>query len=83
MDIKAAALFTLEAMVVKDWPDDKIGGDSSVDGFNHVTWMLNGIELGYVQYEKAHRWLGWAQCAICINQKGVDLDTFKSINKGS
>ncbi len=33
----------------------------------HAKWMLEGIAWGYVQGEKAHRWLGYAQAIVVVN----------------
>jgi len=46
---------------------------------NHAKWMLEGIAWGYVQGEKAHRWLGYAQ-AIVVEQGFATLDKVKEIN---
>ena len=45
----------------------------------HALWMLRGIILGYVQHEKAHRWLGYAQ-GILVLQGLVTLRAAKEIN---
>lgn len=49
---------------------------------NHALWMLQGISLGYVQHEKAHRWLGYAQ-AILVVGKVATMNDMKLINKRS
>lgn len=48
----------------------------------HITWMLEGIIAGYVQHEKAHRWLGWAQ-GVIVSRKIKTVQTMKQINKDS
>ncbi len=48
----------------------------------HAGWMLYGVALGYVQYEKAHRWLGYAQ-AILVTNNIFSLAAMKEINRGS
>ena len=48
----------------------------------HAKWMLEGISREYVKGDKAHRWLGWAQAILC-QYSVVDLDTLKTMNKGS
>lgn len=79
MDIKKAAESTLEIMNKPYWPEEKRDRDEP-DSYYYVEWMLRGIIDGYIQHEKAHRWLGWAQ-AIILVQQGVDLDQLKLINK--
>lgn len=53
----------------------------------HAVWMLEGISDGYIQYEKAHRWLGWAQCLVVVLTSdagvGIRLEHMKCINKDS
>jgi len=41
--------------------------------------MLNGIILGYITDEKAHRWLGWAQAVVCAYEY-TTLEDLKVIN---
>ncbi len=48
----------------------------------HASWMLEGIVSGYVQHEKAHRWLGYAQAIIVTNQLAT-LDNMKRSNKAA
>jgi len=37
-----------------------------LDG-NHLMWMLNSIHFNLVSSQtKAHRWLGFVQCALCV-----------------
>lgn len=48
-------------------------------GKAHVTDMLHSIEDGTIAGEKAHRWLGWAQCAIVASGGGA-LDDMKAIS---
>lgn len=80
MDIKEAAINTKALMKMKDWPEQQFMADAdSPDSFLHIQWMLDGIILGYIQHEKAHRWLGWAQAAICIHQE-IELSELKKVN---
>jgi hypothetical protein len=51
-------------------------------GSDHAIWMLRGITLGYIQHEKAHRWLGYAQ-AIVVATSVLTLAEVKDINKRS
>jgi hypothetical protein len=79
MNIKKAAEETLEHLNPTAWEKDaRLSTNAS--GYDHIEWMLKGIAEGYIQYEKAHRWLGWAQACIFIQQH-VPLETFKKINK--
>jgi len=48
-------------------------------GLSHAVWMLEGIGLGYIQHEKAHRWLGYSQ-AIIVELKLLSLEEMKNIN---
>jgi hypothetical protein len=82
MDLKAAAKATKEIMKRSNWYQAKQKGSSDAAHYDHIEWMLEGIEGGYIQDEKAHRWLGWAQGVICALQH-VPLDVFKRINKAS
>ena len=84
MDIKIAANKTLEVLNTLDWPNELVvikNNHRPAAEYEHVKWMLEGIVMGYIQHEKAHRWLSWAQGVIYCNQLSVDLDTFKNINK--
>ncbi len=48
-------------------------------GYPHVMWMLDSIQDKCVTGEKAHRWLGWAQCAAVAAGAGT-LEDMKNIN---
>lgn len=85
MDVQVAAEKTIDAV-------DQSYGDKPCPlvasrhpggmGANHAMWMLEGIRLGYVQYEQAHRWLGYAQ-AVLLHSDHLGLDIIKQINKES
>lgn len=81
MDVKEAARRTreehinIQAAPEQSWPYN----DYSSTGLRHVEWMLDRIEAGDVSGEKAHRWLGWAQCAIVSAEAGT-LEEMKAIN---
>ena len=81
MEVQKAAEKMLDRIERKFWPKEKQVGNAP-DQYDHIEWMLEGIEKGYILDEKAHRWLGWAQAVIHIHQ-GIDLDTLKHINKTS
>ena len=64
MDIKIAAQETQKiAARVPAWPNLEFIVENGIDRF-HVMDMMDKIMNGEVTGEKAHRWLGWAQCAI-------------------
>lgn len=58
------------------------GSEQDPEGkeIGHAVWMLAGIRLGYIQYEKAHRWLGYAQ-GILVKSNIVSLEVVKSLNQ--
>lgn len=75
IDIRTAAVLT-ETLIERS-----IALYSNADyGKDHLHEMCQKIASGEVSGEKAHRWLGWAQAAICIYQ-GATLEQFKRINK--
>lgn len=47
----------------------------------HLVWMLNGIIQGYVQHEKAHRWIGFVQ-GVLLAQEMASVADLKKINRG-
>ena len=49
-------------------------------GINHATWMLEGIAEGYIQYDKAQRWLGYAQ-GLLVSDGIMVLGEMKDINR--
>lgn len=76
MDIREAARRTREHVQGRTedgWPKGGMCGRA------HVTWMLERIEAGEIAGEKAHRWLGWAQCSVVAAGAGA-LDEMKEIN---
>ncbi len=76
MDICKAAESTLHIVIVTQngrWPD---GGELSQA---HIAHLLVNIRDKVVTGEKAHRWLGWAQCAATA--AGVTtLEEMKAVN---
>ena len=75
MDVFKAAHDSLE-YTGSNGPERDIDGGSLA----HASWMLHGITMGYVQHEKAHRWLGYAQ-ALIVNHGVASLADMKEINK--
>lgn len=59
--------------------DSGVARDPDGLGIEHAMWMLQGIFEGYIQHEKAHRWLGYAQGALVASET-VSLDDMKRIN---
>jgi predicted nucleic acid-binding OB-fold protein len=57
--------------------------DSEGCTLEHAAWMLDGIIAGYIQHEKAHRWLGYAQALMVLQLEVMDLREMKSINKNA
>ncbi len=84
MDTLLAARSILDSKAINDAFGEGFKGvrDRTGLGVHHALWMLEGIALGYVQYEKSHRWLGYAQ-AILTGEKLFSLDQMKNVNKGS
>lgn len=77
MSPQQAALLTLEGLCV---PDEE-QGEQSPEGNTqpHMVWMLRRILSGDVSGEKAHRWIGWAQCLAVMLGLG-NLEEMKAIN---
>jgi hypothetical protein len=77
MSPAAAARATLKLLEI---PDEEEGEQSHIGvGQSHLIFMLRQI-ASWGNTEKAHRWLGWAQClAVCLGL--TDLDAMKQINK--
>ena len=73
MNIQLAADLTLNRL------DCESERKPSGKGITHARWMLEGIEAGYIQGEKAHRWLGYAQ-AIVVECNAATLDEMKAAN---
>ena len=81
MNVVTAAQSTLELLRVRDksvYPCR----DSEGRNIQHAVWMLDGIILGYIQAEKAQRWLGYVQ-GLLIALNKLTLDDAKSINRNS
>lgn len=56
--------------------------DDSGMSVNHAAWMLQGIASGYVQHEKAHRWLGYAQGLLVVHGAAT-LEQMKEVNRNA
>ena len=76
MNLEEAAEDTLEAVRGKLSAMRYEDGNSGA----HACWMLEGIRDGYVQHEKGHRWLGYAQ-GLLVAFGELTLDEAKRINK--
>ncbi len=79
MDIKTAAIETLNHL---EDNNNNLPINHPWFGREHVLFMLDQIFIGDVKGEKAHRWLGWAQCAICFAD-GATLEELEAINKNA
>ena len=77
MNIKQAAARTRDAVGIPSEQDPLKGATKE-----HAVWMLSGIVLGYIQHEKAHRWLGYAQ-ALLVAHSVLSLDQCKQMNLGA
>lgn len=47
----------------------------------HLVWMLDGIIQGYIQHEKAHRWIGFVQ-GVLVGRNLATVEHLKKINRG-
>ena len=77
MNTEEAAKATIELIV-----NFKAIQDPDGNTVEHALWMLLGISTGYIQYEKAHRWLGYAQALIVANEIAT-LHDMRAINQDS
>lgn len=76
MNVHTAALMTMELL-----PESiVVERDDTGASLEHAHWMLHGIASGYVQHDKAHRWLGYAQ-AIIVLMGVASLECMKDVNK--
>ncbi len=80
MNTQTAAVHLLEKLSVPALTQGRRNPEAT--GVAHAIWMLEGIADGYIQHDKAHRWLGYAQ-ALVICDKLLSLEEMKEINKGS
>lgn len=48
-------------------------------GLGHYAWLLDQVARAEVTGDKAHRWLGWAQCGLAV-EKLVTLTELKTVN---
>lgn len=76
MNVQKAAINTLEFVKVE--PIRQASGT----GPQHASWMLHGIAMDYIQNEKAHRWLGYAQ-AILVVERFASVGDMKKANVAS
>ena len=77
MDPHAAAVEILANLPEEITVERDLDGRSS----HHAAWMLQGIAFGYIQHDKAQRWLGYAQ-GILVANGVVTLTAMKRVNKG-
>ncbi len=73
-----AAENTLERLSVAD--NQNAQRNKYGEGVPHAVWMLIGVAQGYIQNDKAQRWLGYAQGLL--KPKGhITLEGCKTANK--
>ena len=77
MNVQKAAEFTISLCAEIDSNRDEDGNSAE-----HAVWMLEGVMAGYIQGEKAHRWLGFAQGILVYTNK-ASLHDVKLANKRS
>jgi hypothetical protein len=82
MDVVSAA--TKLMVVIRDSMETQYVACRSETGTGmpHYLWMLRGITNGYIQHEKAHRWLGYVQGAL-VSRNIVSLNDMKQLNHES
>ncbi len=76
MDIKKAAV-AMRPFLQRCKPMGSNERDET--SIEHLTEMLDAIESGKVNGEKAHRWLGWVQGVVCC-RGGATLEEMKAVN---
>jgi hypothetical protein len=77
MNLELAAELTLESVFTKTCSALRSEHGETPE---HARWMLEGIKEGYIQHEKGHRWLGYAQ-GLLVTRGVMTLDDAKSINQ--
>lgn len=77
MDAQKAAAITLERLG-QHAPAARRSEEGNTT--EHAIWMLNGIIAGYIQHDKAQRWLGYAQ-GVLVADGMITLDGCKTANK--
>ncbi len=78
MDIRQAAL-SVKIRIEESRPD--LAPDRRKDGIGlgHALFLVEEIAVGRITGEKAHRWLGWAQC-VCVYEGIASLMEMKATN---
>ena len=77
MNVKVASERMLQKLATTSVGNAK--RDAKGKSSEHASWMLYGIAWGYVEEEKAHRWLGYAQ-GILVSNTIFSLEAVKKIN---
>ena len=71
------------AMICKKLTDDMTNRSNFAEcNSPHVEYMCMEILKKNIKGRKAHRWLGWIQCAIVMGSKHT-LEEMKQINKNA
>lgn len=83
MDVKTAALLSKD-IINEYWRVTELSEIDASDNEDvslvHAVWMLNGIILGYIQNDKAHRWLGYVQGIMACHNVAT-VKQMKEVNK--
>jgi hypothetical protein len=65
-------------------PDNRIEArqDPNGDTVHHFLWMCDQITTGAVTGRKAHRWLGYLQCAMVFSgEEHLSLEAMKQLSR--
>lgn len=76
MNTKAIAWELLKHFGTKALAERHPEGDTEA----HLVWMLKGLISGYVEHEKAHRWLGYVQ-GFMVCRGLLSLNEAKDMNR--
>jgi len=79
MNTQRAAERTIEKIDISEYWTSRAADGKTI---GHALWMLEGIVQGYIQHEKAHRWLGYAQ-GILVSNGATNLEAMKLANRTS
>lgn len=77
IDVKKVAI---ETIVILDYIDDDVLPEDGSQSYDHLYLILNDVRTGLVTGTKAHRYIGWAQCAISIYTR-TNLALFRDLNR--
>ena len=69
-----------EVSKILDYIDDAVFPVSGDKSYDHLYLMLNEVHSGEVIGCKAHRYIGWVQCAICF-YTNTNSEVFRDLNR--